>query len=330
MYDLILSIVKTKAVPRRMFVTGSGVKELIGVTGQIAQPFHFILDSMTLNQIHDDRNAVLMGFINKSLEVFGRTEPAGGCEETAHMIPETSIIGMFLKGHNLQTIITFLNYTGKYLLTELIISTDFLSILCHAYMAFVNEQWVTLRPEIFLLEDIRLLQLPHLCTEYFSHIILYHTPAPSWNTLPFSAIPINLHFIKVFMAHRLGRQFYFPITTVTNRLKAIGFIFLPIIKIANEINFCSIRCPFTENPLTGCLVKTEIKIAASKLRQGDLSPSQFVQFMQYMVMTSFYGIVKRLEPGIILNDLQAHVTLLGLTFCCGLHNDLSFMGRRNR
>lgn len=67
------------------------------------------------------------------------------------MITETSIVRMLLDSHDLNTVITGFGYTGKYLFTKLIVSTNLLFLLGHADMTFVNQQRISRRFKCFFL-----------------------------------------------------------------------------------------------------------------------------------------------------------------------------------
>lgn len=121
MNHFILSIVEAKTVPCWMLMTVAWIEILVGVASQIAQAFHFILNGMALHQVHDDSDTVLVGFINELFEFVGRTETAGSCKETAHVIAKTTIIRMFLKGHYLEAVVAFLNDTRQDILAKFIV-----------------------------------------------------------------------------------------------------------------------------------------------------------------------------------------------------------------
>ncbi len=54
MQHVIFSVIETETVPRGVFVTVAFVEKLIRVAREIAEPFDFILDGVTVNNIHDD------------------------------------------------------------------------------------------------------------------------------------------------------------------------------------------------------------------------------------------------------------------------------------
>ena len=76
MNDFILTIVKAKAVPGRMFMPFSGIKILIRVARKVAKSLYFVLNRMGMHYVHYHGYAHMMGCINKSLQVFRRAETA--------------------------------------------------------------------------------------------------------------------------------------------------------------------------------------------------------------------------------------------------------------
>ena len=74
MDDFILSVVEAKRIPGGVFTPISGIKILLGVAREIPQAFYFVLDSVALHQIHDNRHAFLMCRVNQLLQFFGSAE----------------------------------------------------------------------------------------------------------------------------------------------------------------------------------------------------------------------------------------------------------------
>ena len=67
MNDFILAIIEAQGVPCRMLMFLTRIEELVGVTSQVAQSFHLILDSMRMNDVHDDSHPVLVSLVDESL-----------------------------------------------------------------------------------------------------------------------------------------------------------------------------------------------------------------------------------------------------------------------
>ena len=114
MNNFILAVIEAEAVPGGMLATATRIEELAGVAAEIAQTFHFVLDGVALHKVHDDGNAHGVCLVNELLELFGSTETARCCEETAHVIAEAAIIGMLLQSHNLEAVVAFFSNAREY------------------------------------------------------------------------------------------------------------------------------------------------------------------------------------------------------------------------
>ena len=111
---------------------------------------------------------------------------------------------MLLDSHHLNTVVSVFNNSRQHILCELLICTNFLSILSHTHVAFIYEQRTLIGLESLLLELVRFLGSPHLSRENLCGVILNHAATPCRYSLPFSTIPFHLHLIKVAMLHSLG------------------------------------------------------------------------------------------------------------------------------
>ena len=78
---IILSIVETQRIPCGMLMTITCIKELVGVTGKIAQALHFVLYRVRVYNIHNNRNTQLVGRINHLLQLLRSTETARRSKE---------------------------------------------------------------------------------------------------------------------------------------------------------------------------------------------------------------------------------------------------------
>ena len=141
MQHFVLAIIETKRVPSRVFVAFARVKILVRVASKVSQSFSFILHGMRMNNVHNDCNAIGMCFIDKFFKLFRCTKARAGCKKRTYMIAKTPIIGVFLNCHNLNSIVAFFYYSWQYVLFKFNISTNFLSILPHSDVAFVNKKW---------------------------------------------------------------------------------------------------------------------------------------------------------------------------------------------
>ena len=219
------------------------------------------------------------------------------------MIAETSVIRMFLNGHNLNTIVSVLRNSRQYILTEFIVRTNLFRILSHTDVAFVNHQRSHIRRKGLFLELIRFLRIPYLCTENLGLFILHNAGSPCRNTFTASAFPVHFQLVQVAVLHGLFRQIDFPVTRLAHTFHTESRFLLPVIEIAYQVDFRRIRRPFTEGPSLVCAVQTKIHVSGSKIRQRLLS-YQFLFFFYHMLMTAVDSIGVWFQPRIILYDIQ--------------------------
>ena len=113
------------------------------------------------------------------------------------MITEAAIIGMFLYGHYLKTIVSVSDDTRQYIVLELAVCAYLLSILRHSYVTFIYEQRIGLGPKLSLPELIGVLGVPDLCREDFGSLILHYAIDPCRDTLAAATVPIDMQFIQI-------------------------------------------------------------------------------------------------------------------------------------
>jgi len=93
---------------------------------------------MGVNQVNDDAQTHAMGLINKILEIIGRAGPGGDAIEAGYMVPKTSVVGVFLDGHELDDVVAgFFNF-GKNFVSIVSILTHSTAFMSHADMRLVN------------------------------------------------------------------------------------------------------------------------------------------------------------------------------------------------
>ena len=201
MKHFILSIVETKGIPCRMLATGTAQKILRVRSIETSEAFYFVLDSMTMYDIHNHSNPHTMSLVYQLFQFFRRTKTGRCGKKTADMITERTIIRMFLNSHNLNGIISFLRNTGQHHTTEFVVTANFLFIRSHTDMTFINHQRISLCTEHLLSEPVRILRFPDLCTEYLCLLILYHTVGPCRYAFSFTAIPTDFQFIQITMLY---------------------------------------------------------------------------------------------------------------------------------
>ena len=229
--------------------------------------------------VHDDGDAHLVGGVDELLQFFGCAETAGGGEEIAHMIAEGAVVGMLGYGHHLNGVVAVFLDARQDVVLELGIGAHFLGILCHADVAFVDEERVGVGLEVLFLELIGLCWRPDLCGEYLCHFVLYHAVGVGRYALPFSALPLDFQFEEVAMVHLAGFQFDFPVAVV-DAGHLVGFIFLPSVEVAHQMNVGGIRRPLAQHPSLGGFVKSEVQVSAGKVGKGLFATvGQFIQLV---------------------------------------------------
>ena len=67
MDDLVLSVVETEAVPRRMLAPVATIEVLTRIACQIAQSLCLVLHGMALNEVHDYGKSLRVGFVDETL-----------------------------------------------------------------------------------------------------------------------------------------------------------------------------------------------------------------------------------------------------------------------
>lgn len=130
--------------------------------------------------------------------------------------------------------------------------------------------------------------------------------------------PLHLHLVKVAVLKGFFAKSQFPVAGSLYALKLITRCFFPIVEIAYEVYLSGVRCPLTEHPALGQLVKAEIEVPAGKVRQRLLAVgSDLPQFPQSMVMPAPYCVLIRFKPRVVLNQSDMLVCRFGwlLTFC---------------
>ena len=238
-----------------------------------------------------------MGGIDKFLQFLGGTETTRWCEERTDVIAEGAIVRMFLNSHHLNAVVSILDYTRQHVVLKLGIGAHLLSILSHTHVALVDEQRVLLGFEIFLLELVGLLRIPHLSGEYLRIVVLYHATAPSGNTLTFSPIPLDLHLIELAVLKSLFRKLQFPVACAFDALATVFVGFLPVVEVAYQIDVGGIGSPLTEHPALSELVQAEIQMTGGEVRQFLLAVlCQLVDFPYSMIVTASDSTFEGFQP----------------------------------
>ncbi len=84
--DIVLTIVKAERVPRRMFATAVAIEILVIRAVKASETLDLVFHSVTVHDVHNHRDAELMGTVDEALEFLRSAETARRRVETRHMI----------------------------------------------------------------------------------------------------------------------------------------------------------------------------------------------------------------------------------------------------
>ena len=227
------------------------------------------------------------------------------------MIPETSVIRMFLNRHDLDAVVAGLYDARQDVFFELCVRADFFRVLSHTDMAFINEQRACVDFETVIIPGVGVRGSPDLRGEDFCFVVLNDALSPRGDTFAFAVVPANIHFVEVAVFEFIGSEFEFPIT-VFEFLATIGFVFLPAVEISDQIDVRRVGCPLTENPAVGGFVKTEIEMTVGEIGQCTFSVLRELRdFPECVVVSAADGFFVRFEPRVLFDqtDVFTHISI---------------------
>ena len=188
------------------------------------------------------------------------------------MVTEAAVVGVLLDSHDLDAVVAVLGHARQYVLTELVVGAHLLFLLAHANVALIDQQRVGGGTEGTFFPLIRSLGIPNLCAEDFGLLVLHHTVGPGGNTFAFATFPMDFQLEEVTMLHGRGWQLDFPYTATLFLLHAELLLLFPAVEVADEVDFRSVRSPFTEHPSPLFrAVQTEVEVAGSDVAQALLA-----------------------------------------------------------
>ena len=76
MHHVILAVVEAETVPSWMLATVAGIEILVGVARKITKTLNLILHSMAVDNVHNHRNTVLVGGVDKLFQFLWCAETA--------------------------------------------------------------------------------------------------------------------------------------------------------------------------------------------------------------------------------------------------------------
>ncbi len=204
-----------------------------------------------------------MGGVDEALEVVGGAEARRGGVETADVVAERSVVGMFLDGHYLYGVVAVFCDAGQDFLAELVVCADALPLLGHAYMALVDEQGLGVGGEFLHLELIGMLRVIDLGGEYLGVGILHHPRGVCGDALPLSSVPGDEHLEEVAVAEGVGGEVHLPVA-VPYGGESVFILGLPVGECADEPYAGGVGGIFTECPPVAGLVEPEIIVCVCK------------------------------------------------------------------
>ncbi len=287
----------------------------IKVTGavQTSQTLILVFNRVGMDNIHNHRDAELMGVVDKALKVFGSSETRRGGKETRHMIAERPVVGMLLDSHNLDGVITVGGNAGEHLVAEFLVCPHTLTLLCHTDMAFIDKQRAGVGHEIVDIPFERGV-VPHLRREDMCVLILHHTVGISRDTQPLPPVPMHAHLIELPVMHHIGRDMDFPDPVFQRVQRKLGPL-LPTGEITYQENLPGIGRPFAENPPVTLAVKPEILVRIGEILQRIRVGSEFGFLPDSICMTPLDGICMRCQPRVIAIECKRFLFHISMCFC---------------
>ena len=202
------------------------------------------------------------------------------------MVAERAIVRMLLDSHYLYAVIAEFSDTRKNVLTELLVSRNFLGISSHTNVAFVDKERLFFLLAVF---DIFMFPLkfrcgPNLCGENLGVIILYDTTSIARDSFAIASIPLNEQFVELSMLHGIFGEICFP-DAVSNGLEAIVFVLLPVVHVSFDIDGCGVWSPFAEHPSFIGVVQSEIEVTGCPVSER-FTAGNFLLFGNSVIITT--------------------------------------------
>ncbi len=218
---------------------------------------------------------------------------------------------MLLDGHDLYGIIAALDHAWQHVEPEFLVGAHSLFVLCHAYVAFIDEQRRHIGHEVVHFHLIRLGRSPHLCRENLRLLVLHHACGIGWDALAAAAIPVHHELEQVAVGHGVLGQLELPVA-VAHRLHVIRCTLAPAVELAYDKDVGGIRRPFAQHPALGGVVQPVVVIGIGKVAQPTTAAREFIDLAQCIIVAANYGLLIGLKPRIIFY----YSKLLLLSFCC--------------
>ena len=134
------------------------------------QTFREVLDRVRVNNVHGDREAEAVGFINEILEIIGRATTGAGRKVVGDVVAKRAVIRELRNRHDLNHIITKVGDTREYFIGELPIGPDPIFLGRHPHVRFVNARCFDFTRRVILPLKVRLID--DLGAKGLAHFIL--------------------------------------------------------------------------------------------------------------------------------------------------------------
>ena len=108
----------------------------------------------------------------------------------------------------------------------------------------------------------------------------------------------------------VGGHGQFPVSRFRDGLGTEGFIFLPIVEIAYQIQLRSVGCPLAEHPSVSSPVQAVVVVSAGEIRQAHFAVTgQLVQFPRSVLMPSDDSLLEWFQPCVVLHESDMFLCL---------------------
>ena len=98
-------------------------------------------------------------------------------------------------------------------------------------------------------------------------------------------------FVELTMLDGTCRKLYLPVAiALWHTLHGVVLVFLPIVEVADDIDFRGIGCPLTKNPFLVLEMESIVEITRGEIGQLLLAAlREFINLVEGVLMTTFDG-----------------------------------------
>ena len=237
---------------------------------------------------------------------------------------------MLLDGHKLNGVVTVLGYAGQDVLPELIVGSDTLLILGHAYVGLVDQQRFRIGRKPSGFEPVRMLGVIDLGRKYLGVFVLNHARGICRDTLPFAAVPEHPHLEEIAVVDHVLAEFSLPGAVFEPR-QGIALVVLPVGERTDQQYLGRIGEIVAECPSVTAMMQSEVFICVGELlKRAAGVGGKFVELTQHILVTPLDGRRMRLKPRIVAQYRKFPFLCLhmSLSYICNFHVVICFQFRR--